>query len=207
MTGKIKQAFLCFLACVLVSTPGCYRGRSSKKPPIHIIQDMDSQPRYDTQEFSEFFEDGSTMRMPVPGTVAMDRLFEDPSYYSGKDERDRYLKQNALPITMPLLQRGRDRYNVYCSPCHGGIGDGNGIIINRGYVPPPTFHQDRLRNIEDGYVYEVIAIGIRNMPGYAHQIPIEDRWAVVSYYRALQLSQNAALDDVPEELREQLYKK
>ena len=112
----------------------------------------------------------------------------------------------ALPdteaLTIQLLRKGQERYNIFCSPCHGRVGDGKGIMVNRGYVPPPTFHSERLREIQDGYLYDVITNGIRNMPAYRYQVPVDDRWAIVSYLRALQRSQNASLEDIPEPLRE-----
>ena len=192
---------------VVVLFAGCYRGQPKKKPPIHLVPDMDSQPKYDTQEYSTYFEDGSTMRLPVQGTVAIGHLDEDPAYYEGKNERGNFIRQNARPINMVLLKRGQERFNIYCAPCHGQVGDGTGIVVKHGYMPPPTFHQDRLRDIEDGYIFDVITNGIRNMPSYAHQVPVDDRWAIVAYVRALQRSQDASMNDVPEELRAQISKK
>ncbi len=197
---------IALLFFVLLLTAGCYRGRPSKKPPIHIIPDMDSQPRYDTQEKSDFFEDDLAMRHPVSGTIAVGHLRENPEYFSGKDARDRFVDENPVEINMPLLQRGQERYDVYCAPCHSRVGDGKGIMTNHGYIPPPTFHSERLRDIENGYLFDVISNGVRSMPAYSHQISINDRWAIVAYVRALQRSQNATLEDVPEEKRDQLTK-
>ena len=196
-----------FIFSIAALLGGCYRGRPSAKPPVHLIPDMDSQPRYDTQEQSNFFEDGSTMRLPVEGTVAFGYLNDDPAFFKGKNQNGSYIKLNPAPVTLPMIKRGRERYNIYCAPCHSQVGDGNGIVVKRGYLPPPTFHSDRLRAIEDGYLYDVVTNGIRNMPSYAHQIPVQDRWAIVAYTRALQKSQNASIKDVPEELREKLTKK
>ena len=196
-----------FIFSIAALLGGCYRGRPSAKPPVHLIPDMDSQPRYDTQEQSNFFEDGSTMRLPVEGTVAFGHLNDDPAFFKGKNQNGSYIKLNPAPVTLPMIKRGRERYNIYCAPCHSQVGDGNGIVVKRGYLPPPTFHSDRLRAIEDGYLYDVVTNGIRNMPSYAHQIPVQDRWAIVAYTRALQKSQNASIKDVPEELREKLTKK
>ncbi len=186
---------------------GCYRGQPKKKPPVHLVPDMDSQPRYEAQEYSNFFADGLTMRMPVEGTVAIGHLHEDGALYNGKDERGNLVKESPVPINMVMLKRGQERFNIYCAPCHGQVGDGNGIVVKRGYMPPPTFHQDRLRDIEDGYIYDVIKNGIRNMPSYAHQIPVDDRWAITAYVRALQRAQHATMTDVPEELKGQITKK
>lgn len=206
MTLKFSKLILIPLLTALVFA-GCYRGQPKKKPPVHLVPDMDSQPRYDTQEYSNYFSDGSTMRMPVEGTVAVGELHDNTKVYYGKDARGNLVKENPIPVNMVMLKKGQERFNIYCAPCHGQVGDGNGIVVKRGYMPPPTFHQDRLRDIEDGYIYDVIKNGIRNMPSYAHQIPVDDRWAITAYVRALQRAQNATMDDVPEELKDQITKK
>jgi mono/diheme cytochrome c family protein len=181
---------------------GCFRGEPKEKPPIHLNPNMFKQPKYKAQSQSEFFTDGATMRQPVPGTIAADSLREDKAYYNGRDERDSLLAKMPVPVTMQLLKRGQERYNIYCAPCHGQTGDGQGIIVQRGYLPPPSYHQDRLRNVTDGYVFDVITNGVRNMPSYRHQIPVADRWAIVAYQRALQRSQDANINDIPLEMRE-----
>lgn len=186
---------------VLVYLTACFRGTPSKKPPIHLNPNMDDQPKAEAMEESRFFADKSSMRMPVPGTVARDELMENRQYFQGKDEQGKYVKHIPVAITSGLLERGRGRFNIYCSPCHGLAGDGTGIIVKKGFMPPPTFHQQRLYDVEDGYIFEVISKGIRNMPTYGHQVAVSDRWAIVSYIRALQRSQNATLEDVPEEMR------
>ena len=196
-----------FLFCAAIFISGCYRGRPSKKPPIHLVPDMDSQPRYDSQEESGYFEDAATMRLPVQGTIAIGQLNEDVAYYQGKNNSGAFVRDMPVEITLPMLRRGQQRFNIYCTSCHSRIGDGNGIVVKKGYLPPPTFHSERLRNVEDGHIFDVITNGIRNMPSHAHQIPVEDRWAIVAYIRALQKSQNATIDDVPVELREEITKK
>jgi mono/diheme cytochrome c family protein len=165
---------------------------------------MDHQPKYKAQAKSLYFEDGAAMRTPVAGTVARGQLREDDAYYRGLKSDGTPIKSIPVPITQALLERGQERFNIYCSPCHSRVGDGRGIMIARGYVPPPTFHDERLRNIEDGYIFNVITNGIRNMPPYRYQVPVEDRWAIVAYMRALQRSQNATLDDIPTELRQEV---
>lgn len=180
------------------------QGRPSEKPPIHLNPDMDNQPRYNPQSASDLFDDGATMREPIAGTVARGELRTDDAYYLGLDESGQWLDKSPVPVTLQMLERGRERYDIYCAPCHSRLGDGKGIMIQRGYVPPPTFHDKRLREMTDGNIFEVISIGVRNMPAYAHQIPVEDRWAIVAYARALQRSQNASIDDVPTELREKI---
>lgn len=186
---------------------GCYRGSPSNKPPVHLIPDMDSQPRYEAQEKSDFFLDKMAMRAPVEGTVAFVEKYEKDSMTSGQDENGKFLLENPFKETYSFLKRGQQRFGIYCSPCHSKLGEGKGILINHGYIPPPTFHSERLRNVEDGYIYYIIKNGIRNMYAYSHQIVTTDRWAIVAYVRSLQKSQNSPTDDVPEELRPQLDKK
>ena len=187
---------------VILMITGCYRGRPSEDPPIHPNPNMDSQEKYKAQAKSEFFEDGLTMRQPVAGTVARGDLHEDDAYYRGKNSDGSPVKSMPVEINMDLLKRGRERYNIYCAPCHDQTGAGQGIVIKKGYLPPPSLHLDRLRESPDGHFYDVIANGIRNMPAYKHQIPVADRWAIVAYIRALQRSQNASPADVPEDVRQ-----
>ena len=155
------------------------------------------------QEPNPFFEDGRAMRPPVPGTIARGFLREDTRFYEGRDASGAYVQAMPVAMTREVLERGRERYDIYCTVCHGMTGDGRGIIMvgnggtGYGYVPAPDYHVDRLRDIEDGYLYDVITNGIRNMPGYATQIPVADRWAIVAYIRALQRSQNADIADWP----------
>jgi hypothetical protein len=183
---------------------GCYRGRPSSKAPIHLNPNMDDQPKYEAQEEDDFFANDAAMRVPPPGTVARGELRADVVYYTGMTSDGKPVKKNPVKITMPLLERGRERFNIYCSPCHSRVGDGQGIVVKRGYVPPPTFHSDRLRNIEDGHIFDVITHGLRNMPSYAAQVPVSDRWAIIAYFRALQRSQDATEADIPVEMRDKV---
>lgn len=189
---------------ILVFLSGCYRGRPSEDPPIHLNPNMDTQEKYKPQSPSRFFEDGLTMRQPVPGTVAIGELHEDDAYYRGKNADGSLVRNMPVEVTMETLRRGQKRYNIYCAPCHDQTGSGKGIVVKKGFLPPPSFHLDRLREVEDGHIYDVITNGIRNMPSYKHQIPVSDRWKIVAYVRALQRSQNAQISDVPEELRESI---
>ena len=166
-------------ALLVTSMLGCARGRKSENPPIHLNPDMDHQPKYKAQSSSAFFPDSASMRQPVAGTVARGFLRENDVFFKGKDSRGNPVKTAPLPMTLQALKRGQERYDIYCSPCHSRVGDGRGIMVTRGYVPPPTFHSDRLRDIEDGHLYDVITNGIRNMPGYANQVPPDDRWKIV----------------------------
>ena len=197
----LRLALILFVG-VLPLISGCARKQPSDRTPIHVSPDMDRQPKYRAQSESKFFKDGSTMRTPVPGTVARGQLRDDDAFYLGKDSRGEFIKKAPVEITMQLLDRGQERYDIYCSPCHSRVGDGKGIMLSRGYVPPPTFHSDRIRDMPDGQLYDVITNGVRNMPSYRHQIPPTDRWDIVVYLRVLQRSWNAGIEDVPVELRE-----
>ncbi len=178
---------------------GC-RGTISEKPAIHPNMNMDQQPRKEAQEVNNFFEDGRSMRQPVEGTVARGYRKADLAYYEGVDASGEWIAENPVEVTRSFLYRGQERYDIFCTPCHGKVGDGRGIIMTGqyGYVPAPTFHQDRLREAPDGEIYSAIYNGVRNMPSYAHQVPVEDRWAIVSYVRALQASQNVSEEDIAE---------
>ncbi len=189
-------------ACLAIAVSlGCTRGRPSENTPIHLNSNMDRQQKYLPQSESRFFEDGMTMRKPVAGTIARGELHADDAYWRGRDAIDSVIAKIPVAVTMQLIERGQQRYNIYCAPCHSRIGDGRGIVVQRGMLPPPSFHEERLRKVGDGHIFDVITNGIRNMPSYKAQIPVEDRWAVVAYFRALQRSQNASLEDVPVEMR------
>ena len=181
---------------------GC-QGSISPKPPIHINPNMDFQERFEAQEANPFFPDGRAMREPVPGTVARGFLKDDSAFYFGRNEDGSTVQTIPVQITQTLLTRGQDRFEIYCSVCHGLAGDGNGIIMtgNYGFVPAPTFHSDVLRSAPDGHFFRVMTEGSGTMPSYASQVPVADRWAIASYIRALQRSQNASADDVPEAMR------
>lgn len=187
--------------CCLLLLGGCMRGTPSEKTPIHVNPNMDDQPRYDVQSKSRFYADSATMRVPPAGTVARGFLHEDDAMYNGTTPDGKLVTTNPLPITLQLLQRGQERYNIYCSPCHGRVGDAKGIVVQRGLLPPPSFHEQRLVDTADGHFYTVITNGIRNMPPYKSQVPVADRWAIVAYVRALQRSQHATINDVPQDVR------
>ena len=201
---SIRTLFTGVVLCALLLV-GC-RGMESSEPPIHPNPNMDWQESFKPQEANAFFADGAAMRKPPSGAVARGFLREDTRFYDGRTEAGEYVERAPVPVTRTLLERGQKRYNIYCTVCHGKAGDGNGIIMTGtssitgqgyGYTPAPTYHSERLRNVTDGYMYDVIANGVRNMPGYAQQIPVSDRWAIVAYVRALQRSQNAREGDVP----------
>ena len=164
---------------------------------------MDDQPRYEPLEASRFFPDGQSSRPRVEGTVARGELHADAALYTGKTG-GRLVEKPPVPITADLLARGRERYDIYCSPCHDRVGTGGGMIVQRGYTAPPSFHLDRLRQAPVGHFVDLMTHGWGAMPPYLPQVPAADRWAIAAYIRALQRSQHARLDDVPAEERTRL---
>lgn len=177
------------------------------KPPIHIVSDMDNQPSYRTQKRNMMFADRRVMRPQVPGTVARGHLAADDRLEHGKDG-EAWISTFPLTVDQGMLDRGRERYDIYCSPCHGLSGYGDGSVAKRAdalqegtWTPPSSFHTELIGSRPVGHVYNTITNGIRNMPAYGPQIPVEDRWAVVAYVKALQRSQNAGVEDVPSDLR------
>jgi hypothetical protein len=178
---------------------GC-RGRQSEAPPIHPHLSMDFQEKFGPQEANPFFADNSAMRKPPTGTVARGQLRDSSRLYQGRTSNGEYVERVPIAVNRKVLERGQDRYEIYCTPCHGRSGAGNGVIMrgDYGYTPASSYHVDRLRQVADGYMYDVITNGVRNMPGYAQQIPVRDRWAIVTYIRALQRSQNARAETLPE---------
>ena len=159
-------------------------------------QDMQDQPRFKPLAESDFYADLRSARPPVEGTVARGQLAEDVYFYTGKlgNNPGDYM---PFPVTGEVLARGRERFNIYCAPCHSRTGDGNGMIVQRGFRAPPSYHTERLRKAPLGYFFDVMTEGFGAMPEYASQIPARDRWTIVAYIRALQLSQEATMSDVP----------
>jgi hypothetical protein len=165
---------------------------------------MHDQPKYIPLRPSEFFTDGRSAR-PIPeGTVARGHLNDDALFYTGKGPDGKPVDTFPFPVTKEVILRGQQRFNIYCTPCHDRTGGGDGMIVRRGYRRPPTYHSDRLRQVTNGYLYDVITNGFGAMPDYAAQIAPRDRWAIVSYIRALQLSQQAPLNELPSDVRSQL---
>ena len=152
---------------------------------------------------SAFFPDEQSARTVISGTVALGSLESDQLLYTGK-QGDQDATQFPFPVTRAVLDRGHERFDIYCSPCHGLVGDGNGMIVQRGLSPPPSFHQQRLRDAPVGHFFDVITNGYGRMYSYAARVQPEDRWAIIAYIRALQLSQNATTADVPPDQRTQL---
>jgi mono/diheme cytochrome c family protein len=154
-------------------------------------QDMHDQPKYEPLEASELFADGAASRTPVEGTVARGMLRQDTRLYRGMAADGSLVAEIPLPVTAELVARGRQRFDIFCSPCHGRTGDGRGMIVQRGFKNPQSFHIERLHQVQDGYFYDVITNGFGQMSSYAPQVKPADRWAIVSYVRALQLSRRA----------------
>ena len=179
------------LASAVVAS-GCARGCTSSSPPIHLNPSMDDQPKVLTQTASTFFFNGSSMREPISGTVAIGALREDDAFFTGKGADGKFVA--AIPETVDdaVLERGRQRYVIYCQPCHDARGDGKGILFQRGNVPTASFHQEKILNYPDGQIFDVITNGTGLMAGYKWPIPPADRWAIVAYVRDLQRKRSAS---------------
>jgi hypothetical protein len=185
---RSRNAWWLCIAAALFMIAGC----------DNLHQDMGNQPKNKALSPSDFFADGRSVRTPVENTVSRSALDNDQLMVT-KDSA-----MFPMQINDALLERGQERYRIFCSPCHGIQGDGNGMIVMRGMKRPPSYHQDRLRQAPNGYFYDVITNGFGQMYSYAAQVPPRDRWAIVAYVRALQLSRNARAADLPAETREKL---
>jgi len=159
-------------------------------------RNMADQPSLGPLQGSDFFADGSGMRPPVEGTISRRAGAVDPVFFTGQDA-DGLVTELPLPLTVELLQRGKERYDIYCAVCHGYTGHGDGMIVSRGFPAPASFHDQRLLDASVGYTFSAMTNGFGRMYSYASRIPAEDRWAIAGYVKALQLSQNATVDDVP----------
>lgn len=159
-------------------------------------QDMHDAPSYDPLQATTFFSDGKASRPLVANTIARGMLREDTHLYQGKVD-GQLATTFPMPVTAEVMARGQERFNVFCSPCHGRTGEGNGMIVQRGFRQPPSYHEDRLLEAPPGHFFDVMTNGFGVMQDYSAQVPVADRWAIAAYMRALQLSQRATLDDVP----------
>ncbi|MBZ0256269.1 cytochrome c, partial [bacterium] len=178
----------------------------SKLPRIHLIQNMDNQDRFKPQQSSNLFADKRAMRPPVPGTVARGELNLTDGFHTGV-VGDQWVEDFPVPVTDLLIQRGKERFEINCAPCHGYAGFGDGMVNKRAeqlqqpqWIQPSSFHTDEIRNRPNGHIFNTITNGIRTMPSYRDKLSPKDRWAVVSYVRALQRSQNATLKDIPQDV-------
>lgn len=167
-------------------------------------RNMADQPKYLPYQESILFENRSSARPLIEGTVSRERGGLSPAFLRGTDERGAFLSEPPIELTFEVLQRGQERYNIYCAPCHNYDGGGGGMVVQKGFPAPASFHEPRLQQADIGYIYAAITNGFGRMYSYASRIPPEDRWAISAYVRALQLSQSASLDDVPEAWRDAL---
>jgi len=200
-----RTALACALTTLALATAGC-RGQPSEDPPIHLIGDMDWQPKVRPQQESLFFADHRGMRPQIEGTLAQGTLQESDDYYRGGTAQAAVA---VAPVEMSekLLARGEERFNIYCSVCHDKAGTGHGMVVQRGYPIPVDLSSERVRTMKDGEVFQTITNGVRNMPSYRSQIPPEDRWAIVAWVRVIGRSQYATLGDVPSEMRNRIEPK
>jgi mono/diheme cytochrome c family protein len=166
-------------------------------------QDMHDAPRYEAYEANQLDPNFQAARIPPAGTVARGLLRDDEALYTGK-VNGMNVERVPFALSHADLQRGRERYTIYCTPCHGELGDGNGMVVQRGLRQAASYHQDRLRQERIGYFFDVITNGFGAMQGYAEQVPVRDRWLIAAYVRALQYSQNASVNDVPADRRNEL---
>ncbi len=195
------------LSCVLKAQ----QDPAKRQPRIQIIPDMDAQPKFKPQAENAFFPDGRAMRLPVEGTVARGQLDADSRRFRGLESDSTHTTVFPLPVTADLLARGHERYQIFCAPCHGLGGAGNGTVHIRAealqqgtWTPPTDLATQAVVERPVGHLFGTISAGIRNMPAYGDQIPVDDRWAIVAYVRALQRARNATLADVPEDVRRNL---
>lgn len=204
---------LLFAVALTVSVMG-FRGLRSTQPPVEVFPDMDRQAKYKPQAGSKFFADGRADRTPVAGTVARGRtaigegdetfLRADDRRFVGKNADGSFVRGFPVEVNETMINRGRDRYMIYCAPCHGAVGDGNGITKRYGMVATPTYHDDRLRQMAEGELFNTITNGKNTMMAYGDKLAPDDRWAVVAYLRALQRAHHATINDVPLEKRGEL---
>jgi mono/diheme cytochrome c family protein len=193
--GRLVLGALMLTSAVALSA--CARGCTSSRPPIHLNPSMDDQPKVRAQTASAFFYDGASMRQPIPGTVPIGGLKEDTAFFTGKGTDGQFVA--TIPVTMDeaLLERGRQRYEIYCQPCHDARGDGRGILFQRGNVPTATFHQDKIQKYPEGQLFDIITNGMGLMPAYRWPIPPADRWAIIAHVRELQRERQARVAAAP----------
>jgi mono/diheme cytochrome c family protein len=196
------------LTVAAVMILGGQRGHTFRKPPAYIFPDMDRQPKLRPQEPNKFFANRISSQLPVPGTIARGDPFEDTPANTGKNPgTTNYVDTIPIPVTAELMARGQERFNIYCGPCHGAAGDGKGVPTKFGMAVIADLHDNKARRVpqqSDGEIFHTISYGKNLMQGYASQIPINDRWAIIAYLRALQRSRLATLEDVPADVRAEL---
>jgi mono/diheme cytochrome c family protein len=207
--------FTLVFACLLTVSIMGFRGRRTTGAPIMVFPDMDFQAKYKPQRASKFFADGRTDRLPVAGTVPHGRtadvddptndnasfLGADDAHYAGKNADGTFVRNFPIPVTAELVARGQNRFAIYCQPCHGALGDGNGITKAYGMLTTATYQDDRLRQMAVGEIFNTITHGKNTMMSYADKLSPDERWAVIAYVRALQRARHGTIADVPPEHR------
>lgn len=188
---------LLLLAASVVGIAG-FRGQMSRKPPLEVFDDMKRQPKLRPQKPFAFFEDARSSRLQVPGTIARGQRFEDLPVNTGcVTGTTNYVAANPVPVTSELLARGKERFTIFCAPCHSAVGDGNGITSKYGMIRAGNFHDPRIVRLSDGEIFNIVTKGKNLMPSYASQVPVQDRWAIIACIRALQRARVGTADDVP----------
>ena len=186
MIARTRRVLGALALTSLVAVSGCARGCTSSRPPIHLNPSMDDQPKVLSQTASTFFYDGASMRQPVPGTVAIGGLKEDTAFFTGMGADGKPVATIPVTVDETLLERGRQRYVIYCQPCHDARGDGKGILFQRASVPTASFHQEKILKYPDGQMFDIVTNGMGLMPAYRWPIPPADRWAIIAYVRELE---------------------
>lgn len=188
---KRRLVWLILAVAGLLSLPACQPS-------------MTDQPRYEPLEANSFFANDMASRPLVADTVARGQSNLDSTFNTGRTPDGELVLEIPVEVDMQLLQRGKERFEIFCAPCHGLVGDGNGMVVQRGFPNPPSYHIDRLRNAPDGYFFDVITNGFGRMYDYSDRVPPADRWAIVAYIRALQMSQSAPMDSAPPDIQQQM---
>lgn len=197
----------CALLTVLVLSVAGFRGQISRKPNIYIFPDMDWQPKLQPEHPNAFFADGRSSRLPVEGTVARSDWYEDVPENTGMlTGKTNFVESIPVPVTAELMARGRRQFTIYCSPCHGPLADGNGMTKRLGMAVVANLHDARIVKMAPGEIFNVITHGRNLMGAYGPVLTPQDRWAVISYLRALQVSQLGRAEDLPQAMRAALAK-
>jgi mono/diheme cytochrome c family protein len=196
--------YVLFFVCVLTVCILGFQGHHFTQPPLEVFPnalfpEMTYQQKYKPQGASDFFADGRADRPLPPGVVSREALRDDDEVYLGKDNKGQFIRHfpKAIAVDSQLLERGRERFTIYCSPCHGALGDGNGITKQYGMGATPSYHDDRIRGLADGEIFNIITNGKNTMLPYGDKVVPQDRWAIVAYVRALQRAQMGTINDVP----------
>jgi len=204
----MRYFLLIFALCmVMVVAIAGKRGSISRRPPIELFPDMNRQPKLRPQVPNAFFADGRSSRPPIPGTIARGDRYEDLPVNTGRvTGTTNFAETIPVEVTAKLIARGQQRFNINCSPCHGEQGDGNGVVKKLGLATVANLHDKRIVELPDGEIFNTITYGKNTMGPYGANVTIDDRWAVIAYVRALQLSRLGSIDDVPESMRASLKK-